>query len=211
MATLAARAARKYRDLAKRGLAPDLALRRVASDVHAVTSWKEADRRADGTVVMYSVDYPIRASVGLLFPDDSALIFREDQVWVSRRASSSKDNTVYQYIDDLIPIVPIGRNSSVPHAPRYLFTESEQRLVVHATQILDSVLLNEWRMKLPVWMRWFSSDRLLVKNLIDAGGDANDVCSLLLGMLSNGRLTLLEGASESDDGTSVTIRHQSVP
>ena len=137
------------------------------------------------------LDYPIRSSVGLLFPDDSALIFGDEKVWVSRMASSSRDTTVYHYIDDLVPIVPIGRYRRVPYAARFLFTELEQGLVNQATQILDTLLLNEQGLKLPTWMRWFPNDRLLVKNLISAGGDAGALCSLLLGMLSNGRLTLL--------------------
>lgn len=211
MASMAASAAKKYRRLTKRGLVADHAFGKVLSDAEAVACWKESDRRTNGMVVTYPLDYPIRSSVGLLFPDDSALIFGEGRVWVSRRASSPKDTTVYHYIDDLIPVVPIGRYKGVPYATRYVFTESEQEKVIQACQILDIMLLNEWGLKLPTWMRWFPRDRLLVKNLIAAGGDANAVCSLLLGMLSNGRLTLLEGASEDDDGTSITIRHQSVP
>ena len=211
MATMAARAARKFRSLTKGGLDSDHAVGRVVSDAKAVTCWKESNRHADGTVVTYPLDYPIRSSLGLLFPDDSALIFGAEKVWVSRIAGPSKDVTVYHYIDDLIPVVPIGRYRRVPYAVRYAFTETEQRLVVEATQMLDTLLLNEWNLKLPPWMRWFPNDRLFVKNLISAGGDANALCSLLLGMLSNKRLTRLETASEDDDGSVVTIRHQPIP
>ena len=211
MVSMAAGAAKKHRRLIKSGLSPSDAFGRLASDTEAVSNWKECDRRVNETVVTYGLDYPIRSSVGLLFPDDSALIFGDETVWVSRMASSSRDTTVYHYIDDLVPIVPIGRYRRVPYAARFLFTELEQGLVNQATQILDTLLLNEQGLKLPTWMRWFPNDRLLVKNLISASGDAGALCSLLLGMLSNGRLTLLEESSEDDDRSTVTIRHQSVP
>ena len=211
MASMAASAAKKHRRLMKAGRSPSDAFHKVASDAKAVANWKESERRTNGTVVAYPLDYPIRSSVGLLFPDDSAIIFGAEKVWVSRIANPSKDVTVYHYIDDLIPVVPIGRYRRVPYAVRYAFNETEQRLVVEATQILDTLLLNEWNLKLPPWMRWFPNDRMLVKNLISAGGDANALCSLLLGMLANKRLTLLESASEDDDGSVITIRHQPIP
>ena len=211
MPSIAAGAARKFRRLTKGGVTPVDAFGRVGAGVGAVAHWKERGRRVSGTVVTYALEYPFSSSVGLLFPDDSGLIFGEGRVWVSRRAISSKDLTVYQYIDDLVPIVPIGRHGPVPYGTRYAFTELEQRLVIQATQIMDIVLMNEHGLKLSPWMRWFHKDRLLVKNLISAGGDAFAVCCLLLGMLSKGRLTLVEEASADDDGSTLTIRHQTVP
>ena len=211
MASMAALATKKYRRLVKSGLDPDRAFDRVASWAGAVASWNETERNTDRTVVSFPLEYPIRSSVGLLFPDDSALIFGGGLVWVSRLANPSKDAMVYRYMDDLIPIVPIGRYRHVPYSTRYSFTELEQRLVDEATRILDVLLLYEQGLQLPVWMRWFPSDRLLVKNLISAGGDANAVCSLLLGMLADGRLTVLETASDENYDSVVTIRHQSVP
>ena len=48
---------------------------RVVADVGAVAHWNERDRRVNGTVVTYPLDYPVESSVGVLFPDDSGLVF----------------------------------------------------------------------------------------------------------------------------------------
>ena len=211
MPSAAASAARKFRRLTKGGVASGAAFDRVVADVGAVAHWNERDRRVNGTVVTYPLDYPVESSVGVLFPDDSGLVFGDGKVWVARKASSETDRAVYEYIDDLIPIVPIGRYRQVPYGTRYGFTEQEQRLVTQGLQILDILLMNEHGLKLSPWMRWFHKDRLLVKNVISAGGDAFALCWVLLGMLSKGRLSLLEEAPADDDGSTLRIRHQSVP
>ena len=204
-------AARKFRRLTKRGVSAGDAFERVAADLRAVDHWNERERRGGGMVVMCPLDYPIESSIGLLFPDESGLILGDGRVWVSRQASASKDLAVYQYMDCLIPIVPIGRVGRVPYATRYPFTEGEQQVLNQAVQIVDIVLMNEHGLMLSPWMRWFHKDRLLVKNLISAGGDAIALAWVLLGLLSAGRLTSVEEMSADDDGASLVMRHQSVP
>ena len=211
MPSAVASAARKFRRLTKGGVASGAAFDRVVEEVGAVAHWNEWDRRASGTVVTYPLDYPIESSVGLLFPDDSGLVFGDGKAWIARIAMPKTDTTVYRYIEDLIPIVPIGRSGRVPYGTRYPFTDTEQTLVIQATQIMDIVLMGEHGLQLSPWMRWFHQDRLLVKNLISAGGDAFAVCCLMLGMLSKGRLTVVEETSADDGGSTLTIRHQSVP
>lgn len=211
MATMAAGAARKFRRLTKRGMAPGEAFDRLAVDLGAVGHWNESERVGNGTVVMYSLDYPIESSVGLLFPDDSGLMFGDGRVWVCRRANASKDSAVYEYIDALVPMVPIARGVRVPYGTRYPFTEMEQNVVNQAVQIVDIVLMNEHGLMLAPWMRWFHKDRLLVKNLISADGDALALAWVLLGLLSKGRLTSVEEMSADADGSRLVVKHQSVP
>ena len=126
--------------------------------------------------------------------------------------NSAEDGSVHAYCNDLTPVIPLSRYRLRLTTARYTFTEPETKLVNAALQLADYVLLNKYRLGLPVWMRWFWYDRLLVKNLISAGGDEEALCSLLLGMIANERLTLLEVVSGAEvDGATASIRHQTVP
>ena len=159
------------------------------------------------------LDYPVKSSAAVAFPDGSALVFDATEVWVERMMNPAEDRSVYTYSDDLIPIAPLSRYGHRFYAARYVFTEPEMELVDRAVQLLDTVLINVHGLRLPMSMRWFSPDRLLVKNLISAGGDEEALCSLLLGMLANNRLTtvLEPAAGERVDDMTVVIRHQTVP
>ena len=121
---------------------------------------------------MCCLDYPVKSSAAVAFPDGSALVFDATEVWVARMMNPAEDRSVYTYSDDLIPIAPpLSLWDTGFYAARYVFTEPEMELVNRAVQLLDTVLVNVHGLRLPMSMRWFSPDRLFVKNLISAGGD----------------------------------------
>ena len=215
MTSLAAKTAKAYRRSVRSGKSWDVALDR-ATPVEIVECFPGYNQTARNVVIKYASTYPMESSASLLFPDDSILILANTEAYVARVMNLAEDKTVHAYSDDLIPTMPLERYRRRFYPARYPFTEPERQLVNGAIQLMDTVLVNAYGLQLVAFMKWFPLDRLLVKNLIAAGGREEAICSLLLGMIFNGRpMTLLEQAVVRDEAADelekVTIRHQMIP
>ena len=218
MVSSAARTAKAYRRLAGNGTSPNEALSR-ATPLEIVECFPGYNRVARDVVVRFDSTYPMESSAALLFPDDSILIVDDTGAFVARATNRAGDGTVHTYSDGLIPAEPLKRYRRYRYQlypVRYPFTETERALVDEAIQLLDTVLINEYGLQLPIWAKWFPQDRLLVKNLIAAGGNAEAICSFLLGMLPSGRPffspePIAEKDWDAPGRPTVTIRHQTIP
>ena len=211
MSSLAAQAAKRYRRQIKNGISHDLAFDKLLGPelVDCSPGFARDERE---TAVTLTPNCPTESSVRVLFPDNSGLIFDDSEVLVARLMNPSEDGSVYTCCNDLTPIMPLRRYRWRANEARYPFLGPETTLVDRALQLADIVLINKYGLGLPMWMRWFWYDRLLVKNLISAGGNEEALCSLLLGMMGNGKLALLNAVSgEEVDRSTFSIRHQTVP
>ena len=181
MSSLAAETAKTFRRLIKNGTPPDEAFNR-ASLFKVVECFPGYNRVTRYVTVRLDSTYPMESSAVLLFSDNSVLIIDGMEAYVAKITTLTEDGIVHAYSDDLLPAEPLKRykcygNRQYP--VRYPFTETERALVSEAIQLLDSVLIAKYGRQLPVWAKWFPKDRLLVKNLIAAGGGVEAVCSLL--------------------------------
>ena len=166
MSSRAAQAAKRYRRLIKNGVSHDLAFDKLLGP-ELVDCFPGYARNELETPVTLIPNGPTESSARVLFPDGSALIFDDSEVLVARLTNSAEDASVHAYCNDLTPVIPLSRYRLRLTTARYPFTEPETKLVNKALELADYVLLNKYQLGLPVSMRWFSNDRLLVKNLVD--------------------------------------------
>ncbi len=212
MSSLAAQAAKRYRRMMRSGQSQENAFdRALGYDLDCCyLGYARCDRK---TAVILAPNCSTESSVRVLFPDDSVLIFDNSEALVARLMNSVEDGSVYSYSSDLAPVSPIGRYGRRFSMVRYPFTEPEIKLMDGALQLVDSVLLDKYGLGLPIYMQWFWKHRLLVRNLVSAGGDEVALCSLLLGMIGNKQLPInLDQVSRDEvNGTTIIVRHQQIP
>ena len=212
MSSLAAQAAKKYRRMMRSGQSQENAFEKALGFdlVGCYPGYARCDR--DSAIIL-APNCSTETDMRILFPDDSVLIIDNSEAFVARLLNSVEDGSVYSYSSDLAPVSPINRYGRRFSVVRYPFTEPETKLIDGALQLVDSVLLNRYGLGLPIYMQWFWKHRLLVRNLVSAGGDEVALCSLLLGMIGNKQFAINHNqvSRDEENGKTITIRHQQVP
>ena len=142
MSSLAAQAAKRYRRLIKNGVSHDSAFDK-ASGFELVDCFPGYARNERNIAVTLTPNCS-ESSVRVLFPDDSVLIFDDEEVLVARLMNSVEDSSVYACRNELTPVIPLSRYRLRLTTARYPFTEPETKLVNKALELADYVLLNKY-------------------------------------------------------------------